>query len=162
MVYKFFDEENKHYFIISEKLISCMIIELMSFFPQEYGGILVGVRNPTNTIVVDYILPLKSHSTKSKFVRFNNGLNEQLAELYEISNGQIEYLGEWHSHPNGNIKYSKDDENAMFQIADDSNVNFSQPFLLIFSINKKDSDLCIYRVSKNSNSMQLITLKKVG
>lgn len=156
MVYKFKNIEHNISIIIPHNCIESMLQELINYYPNEFGGILVGVRNKSQSIVVDFLTPSNFKISKNRFIRDSGNLNEELEKIYDLSVGKLEYLGEWHSHPNGNEKFSTGDKKTMLKIASDTDVGFNFPFLLIFSLNTNGYDYKIYVTIEN----QLIELKK--
>lgn len=156
MVFEFKNIEHNISILIPQRSIELMLKELLNHYPNEFGGILIGLRDKEKTIVLDFVTPTKFSISSKKFVRDNNYLNKELERIYKMSNGKLEYLGEWHSHPDGSTKFSNDDKTTMLKIADDLKVGFDFPFLLIFSLNKKAYDFSIYVTLKK----QLIELKK--
>lgn len=149
MVYKFENNDSLYSLLISEDCVKSMIFELNKHYPKEFGGILVGVKGDAQSIIVDIKTPDTFETSKSTFLRKNEGLNEYLSDLYSKSDGKLEYLGEWHSHPNGTTDYSKDDEKSMLRIANDKNVDFPEPFLLIFSLQKNEFKMAVYKIIQN-------------
>lgn len=149
MVYKFENIEYDCSVFISDDCIKSMVFELNKHYPKEFGGILVGVKGDTQSIIVDIKTPDTFETSKSTFLRKNEGLNEYLSDLYSKSDGKLEYLGEWHSHPNGTTDYSKDDEMSMLRIANDKNVGFTEPFLLVFSLKKNEFEMAVYKIIQN-------------
>lgn len=149
MVYKFENIEYDCSVLISDDCIKSMVFELNQHYPKEFGGILVGIKGQKQCIIVDVQTPKLFDSSKNTFLRKNDGLNEYLSDLYNKSEGVLEYLGEWHSHPNGTTNYSVDDEKSMIRIANDRNVNFSEPLLLIFSLKRDKFNMATYKVFQN-------------
>jgi integrative and conjugative element protein (TIGR02256 family) len=156
MVFEFKNLEHNISILIPQRCLELMLQELLSYYPNEFGGVLIGIRDKEKTIVVDFVTPTNFSISRKKFVRDNKYLNEELERIYRMSYGKLEYLGEWHSHPEGCTKFSNDDKTSMLKIATDLNVGFNFPFLIIFSLNKKTFDYSIYVTFKN----QLIELKK--
>jgi integrative and conjugative element protein (TIGR02256 family) len=151
MVFEFKNIEYDISILIPQRCIELMLKELLSYYPNEFGGVLIGIRDKEKTIVVDFVTPTKFSISRKKFVRDNNYLNEELERIYKMSKGKLEYIGEWHSHPEGNTKFSNDDKITMLKIATDLNVGFNFPFLIIFSLNKKTYDYSIYVTVKRLN-----------
>lgn len=156
MLFKYHNEECDLSVLISDNCIKSMITVLKKHYPNEFGGILLGVRGNHLTIV-DFKEPVNYEITRTKFVRKHDELNQYLADAYQKSNGLLEYLGEWHSHPNGSANFSDDDKKTMLRIADNVDVGFNSPILIIFSLTKNSYYFKIYVTFKN----QLIEFKKV-
>lgn len=157
MLFKYHNEECNLSVLISDNCIKSMITVLKKHYPNEFGGILLGIRRNAQLTIVDFKEPVNYEITRTKFVRKNDELNQYLADAYHKSNGLLEYLGEWHSHPNGSANFSDDDKKTMLKIADDIDVGFNSPILVIFSLTKNAYYLKIYVTFKN----RLIELKKV-
>jgi integrative and conjugative element protein (TIGR02256 family) len=146
MVYKYSSEKGDMSVLITERCLESISNILKERHPNEFGGILFGIRGVSQLIVVDMIPAVKYRSNSNTFIRNADELNKQLFELYTLSNGQLEYLGEWHSHPNGSAKYSLNDKNTMLKIASDIGVGFVNPILLIFSVSKHNTHAKAYMV----------------
>lgn len=109
-----------------------MLQECTKSFPNETGGILIGLYKQDNTIAeVTKISgpPKDSKHGRYTFYRGTLGLIELLDEYWEKH--QQYYLGEWHFHPNGKPVPSHQDILQMKQIANSKRYNCPEPILLI-------------------------------
>lgn len=96
--------------------------EMDRAYPDETGGVLIGVANSkTKCIhVTDVILaPPDSEANEVCFIRGIDGLKEQVDE-HKTSSGQtFGYIGEWHSHPRGPNGWSCKDKETMVKFKQD-------------------------------------------
>lgn len=124
--------------VIEKKLIERMSSKAIKYYPNEYGGFLVGYYSSDrkSLIITDCIFPNKYKSHQFIFERSIAGIEKKLKELFNSKKKQY-YVGEWHTHPNGSTNYSNTDLRAMINIANDDSVRIKNPVLLIISINRK-------------------------
>ncbi|QCY70200.1 hypothetical protein FHG64_12735 [Antarcticibacterium flavum] len=129
-------ERNGLRLIIPEALLSEMSQIGLEYYPNEFGGFLVGRYSDDLRIlyITDFILPKKYIGLPSMFERSTDGLKEKLERLFVEKNQY--YIGEWHTHPESSPQYSQTDLVAMKVIADHKKVNILNPVLLIISISK--------------------------
>jgi len=137
------NEKDKNVWI-SEHLLNQMYLLSMRHYPNEFGGILVGVQNDNDVIISDFEVPNKFDNNKNQFTRHASKLNKYLHESYSKSNGKLEYLGEWHTHPNTNPNFSRNDEESMKELAEDPKVKTNHPALIILGVSKKNYDYKLY------------------
>ncbi|TAH22235.1 MAG: hypothetical protein EAZ08_01915 [Cytophagales bacterium] len=137
--------------IISQEVIDEITQLSLKYYPNEFGGILIGyfMSNGKNVIITQIITPSKYNIGKLHFERFGDNINELLIELHKNTNGEFVYVGEWHTHPNSSPHYSSTDFNAMKNIAEDKNIHTNNPILLINGFNKNNHNLQFY-VYKNT------------
>lgn len=89
--------------------------------PHETGGILVGRVDHIRQIVyvVDALAqPPDSDSSKTKFVRGNEGVQEALEQITQETGDTIGYVAEWHTHPNGPSNPSQTDYSTIEKTAE--------------------------------------------
>ena len=129
-----------------EKLGSIGMKEL----PNEFGGILTGLRNESCDIIVDFITPSKFKQSRTGCTRCPEDLNQYLSSIYNQSHGKLEYLGEWHTHPYSLPEFSLPDFISMKEIALDSKTNYSFPYLIIFGLQNEESTYNIYRFKEDT------------
>ena len=122
--------------IISEKLLANLEEYAVKYYPNEYGGFLIG--NYSNDFkqvyIMDCILPKQYSGIPYLFERKIDGIEKIFEEIFHHKKQY--YVGEWHTHPNGSSMYSQTDLDAMIQIANHDSVNIENPILLILSISK--------------------------
>ena len=126
-----------------------MFIIARSHLPNEFGGILVGVKYNNFWHITDFEVPTKYALSKTGFIRNADNLNAYLKDIYQKSNGKIEYLGEWHTHPFGSTTYSANDFNSMSEIAKEENTKNETPVLAILSIQRRKNNYKFYRYQNN-------------
>ena len=117
--------------------------------PNEFGGILTGLRNESCDIIVDFETPSKFKQSRTGFTRCSEALNQYLSSIYNQSHGKLEYLGEWHTHPYSLPEFSFPDFMSMKEIALDEKINFSFPYLIILGIRKVECKHNIFRFTDN-------------
>lgn len=144
MVINCLNSESSFRVLFSESLLEKMIRLAKEFYPNEFGGILTGIKEKNCWIITDIEVPTKYESNKSNFVRYPNFLNDYLQKIFDISNSKIEYLGEWHTHPNGSTQFSSQDLLSMRDIAENSEINNRTPLLIILGLNKDVNYQCYY------------------
>lgn len=125
--------------------------------PNEFGGIITGIRGEVCDIVVDFEIPNSFKQSKTSFTRSTENLNEYLEDIYTDTAGTLQYLGEWHTHPNGTAEYSNKDYTSMHEIAADPNTKFKTPYLIIISVTHTSCSHSVFRTNPNT----LVKLNKV-
>lgn len=100
---------------------------------RETGGILIG-RYVDGAAVIEIatIAPRDSKRGYDWFERGSDGLEATLKEHWDAPTRRY-YVGEWHFHPAPDGAPSWQDANQMFQVADDSRYDCTQPVLVIVS-----------------------------
>lgn len=118
---------------ISQGVLDEMYSKAIASFPHETGGMFAGYisEDGHEAFVESLVMPSKTESTRTSFLRETDGMELVWKELAE--EGLI-YLGEWHTHPNGSPQYSYTDYQAMLGIANDKNVSLATPLLFILSL----------------------------
>lgn len=128
---------------IDDDLLNLLEREARRFYPNEYGGILIGKysEDQMNVVISETILSVAKNLSQSKFER-----SVDLAKLVTFYNQfpKLIYIGEWHSHPNASCNPSITDLKAMFEIATHEEVLIENPILLIISIYEKSFDFRFY------------------
>jgi len=141
---------NKEFTIlISEYLLNQMYRIARSHLPNEFGGILIGVKYSDFWHITDFEVPTKYTHSKTGFTRNADNLNSYLKDIYQKSNGTIEYLGEWHTHPFGSTMYSANDFNSMSEIAKEESTKNGTPILAILSIHRVKNQYKFYCYQDN-------------
>lgn len=122
---------------ISESLLHKMEILGKKYYPNEFGGFLIGKYsdNLQSLEICDFIAVEDFISTPIEFIRQSHLTNDFFKKLY--SEHKTYYVGEWHTHPNGPAFYSQTDFQAMIDIAKHKDVQIQNPILLILSITKE-------------------------
>lgn len=139
---------------IAEELIEKMYLSAEAYYPNEFGGLLIGFYNKgnQNLVISDILLPNVFTSTPVFFERRTDDLFEKLKEYYKSEPSKF-YVGEWHSHPNGGTTPSARDIKAMMQIHKDENVAIEKPILGILSYNNKTKNYKIqFHLIINNNT----------
>lgn len=136
---------------VDETLIDELCEIGATYYPNEYGGFLVGYYNDTykTVFVTDHVLPLKYKSSSTSFKREPEGLEDIFKDLYKKSPSQY-YIGEWHTHPNGTSYASSLDRIALNRIAEDKSTSIKNPIMLIIGYQKDKVSISFY-VSANNN-----------
>lgn len=130
---------------ISSDLLELLYREGLKYYPNEFGGILVGrySEDSKTCIVETTILPTAFKSSVNGFERGNKGLKEQLVDYYNETPSLV-YVGEWHTHPNASPTPSTKDKKAMQEIESCEVVKISSPVLIILGINQNNYELGCY------------------
>lgn len=141
----------KHYIpgsqvvLMSAELLEQIYRSSMTEYPNEFGGILAGIRLGNIWTIVDFQEPTKYQNSSVSFTRDASSLNVYLQKVFEESTGQIEYLGEWHSHPDGSTKWSNNDRVSMIEIAEDVNIKVENPLLLVIGNSKRNFSYSLFQ-----------------
>lgn len=143
--------------LISYGLLEQMYHLCMSEYPNEFGGILSGIRLNDVWTIVDFQEPKKYQNSSNGFTREASSLNIYLESAFNESKGQIEYLGEWHSHPDGSTKYSDNDKRSMLEIAEDINIKNDFPLLLIVGNSKRNFKYSLFQCIEGNMIKHKIT-----
>lgn len=117
----------------------------LNHFPNEFGGLLIGVYSDDKQMVCisDTILPLAYKSSKISFERGTEGLEEMLLGYFEEIPSKI-YVGEWHTHPNAAPIPSGTDIRALQEIVKSENVNINSPIMLIVGLTEAHIEFGFY------------------
>ncbi|AKD02121.1 ThiF family adenylyltransferase [Pontibacter korlensis] len=136
---------------VSSATVETVLANSDSFFPNEYGGLLMGSYSDdfSEALVFDVILPSKFKSSPTSFVPDTDELNKKLNKYGKEHDSGVEYLGEWHSHPKGSGQYSPQDFASLKKVAEAGSVAVANPLLLIASGYKGEMQLSFYVFSKN-------------
>lgn len=128
--------------LLPETIWQAIQAEVVRFYPNECGGILIGrIDAGTDTAVIEQmIMPAKNTATPVFFKRLAKGINQLLSDLFKKSDGVSRYLGEWHSHPNSIPEPSFIDLSTMRKIAANKNITIKTPLLLIVGYNRECFD----------------------
>ena len=130
---------------IRDNLLVEMVRHGQNFYPNEYGGILVGryVENNTVVRIEEIVLPISYKASAYSFERGTKGLRDALLKHFK-SNPSLIYVGEWHTHPNGSTMPSVTDTGALNKIAQDESVFIENPVLVIVALNKLHQEFGFY------------------
>ncbi len=122
---------------IDDDLLNKILSIAMQFYPNEFGGFLVGYysSDQKSLTITNYILPTKYQNGKFSFERSSEGIEKEFSDFFNNEVRQY-YVGEWHSHPNSSTDYSTTDLKAMINIADSESIRITNPVLLILNISK--------------------------
>jgi [CysO sulfur-carrier protein]-S-L-cysteine hydrolase len=120
--------------IVEKDLLEDMGSLGVQYFPNEFGGFLIGNYSEDfkTLYITDYILPKKYKAYPYLFHRYIDGLKSIFRNLFK--DNKKYYIGEWHTHPNGSTMYSQTDLTAMIETVDCVTVQIKNPILLIFSV----------------------------
>lgn len=143
---KFYQKELNLYLTIEEKCLESIYDYVHEFYPNEFGGLLMGnyINNNTEVVICDVIIPDKFSNSRTGFISDNNSLNKKLKDFYLRNNGNLIYIGDWHSHPNLSNLYSKTDFESIQLLAKSNAVNTHNPLLLIVSYDGDNFDPGFY------------------
>lgn len=147
---KFYLQEKKLSLEVDNKLIQEMVLLSRKWYPNEYGGLLIGYysNKNQNLIITDILKPKLFKSSPIFFERDTKTLDVELRNFYNSSPSKF-YVGEWHSHPNGGTRPSGKDVNAMKDIAESENVAIQNPVLCIIGYTKEDFAIDFHLILNN-------------
>ena len=147
---KYFLKEKNLTIQIENKIIEEMLLSARKYYPNEFGGLLIGSYTNENKdlIITDILAPKSFKSSPVYFERETKDLQEELKDFYH-SNPSKYYVGEWHSHPNGGTKPSGKDIKGMKQISDSEGVSINKPVLCIIGYTKKDFQIQFHLITNN-------------
>ncbi|MFN9320315.1 MAG: Mov34/MPN/PAD-1 family protein [Chitinophagales bacterium] len=117
---------------VDNKLLNSLIDIGKDYYPNEYGGFLIGYysNESRHLHVTDTILPKDFKASKYSFERSSKGITKELVTYYEETPQKI-YVGEWHTHPNNSPIPSMTDISAMNAIVGNQESCLANPILLI-------------------------------
>lgn len=141
----FFNSEIGLNINIDEALIKELNNLSLKYYPNEFGGILIGKysEDRKTVFVLGTVLPKEFKSSRFGYYRGARGLKKVLQNLFNINPSKY-YVGEWHSHPDNPAIPSGIDLQAFRKIALHDKVYIENPLLLILSVNKTFFDFCFY------------------
>lgn len=135
---------------INDKLLNKLTEIGKEYYPNEFGGFLVG--NYSNDFkqlnITDTILPTKFKASKYQFERETTGINEILKIYYEQI-PKTYYVGEWHTHPDDLPTPSITDMNAINEILKHQDTSIQNPILLIIGYIKQNVEYGFFVPFKN-------------
>lgn len=122
---------------MEDMLLKKLCKQGIKYYPNEFGGLLVGyyVDDNKTVVITETVLPAEFKSSRFSFERGSKGLKKILEDLYKQSPSLI-YVGEWHTHPDNPAVPSRTDMNALQEIVTHEGVFINNPILLIISITK--------------------------
>lgn len=120
------------------------------YYPNEYGGLLVGRYSDDfkSVFIEETVLPKEFRSSRFKFERGVKGLKKVLHDFFKQT-PSLSYVGEWHTHPDGTPIPSITDVAALKTIAQHDEVYIENPVLLIIGISKESCELGFYVLFRN-------------
>lgn len=147
---KFYLQEKKLSLEVDNKLIFEMVHLSRKWYPNEYGGLLIGYysNKNQNLIITDILKPKLFKNSPISFERDTSTLHKDLRNFYNSSPSRF-YVGEWHSHPNEGTGPSGTDVKAMKDIAENENVAIENPVLCIISYTKENFAIDFHLILNN-------------
>lgn len=133
---KLINKHNRLELIIEDGLLDRLEKLGVKYYPNEFGGFLIGYyANDFKTVfVTDFLLPKKHKSSSISFERSIEGLEKKFKKIFDQDKHY--FIGEWHTHPDGSSKHSQTDLEALIKTVECETVKIKNPILLIISINK--------------------------
>jgi integrative and conjugative element protein (TIGR02256 family) len=111
-----------------------LLTEAWRAWPNETGGVLLGVSRPSELRLTVAIGPGPNASHRpGAFAPDSAWQARQVAEAWELDH-TIGYLGDWHTHPRGTPTLSGLDRDALHSIADFPAAQQSQPVMLVLAL----------------------------
>ncbi|MEJ5102385.1 Mov34/MPN/PAD-1 family protein [Chryseobacterium sp. MYb328] len=135
---------------IQDNIIEEMLLSARKYYPNEFGGLLIGFYNNENRdlVITDILAPKSFKVSPVFFERETKDLHKELKLFYD-SNPSKYYVGEWHSHPNGGTNPSGTDIKAMKLISESEEVSINKPVLCIIGYTKHDFQLQFHLIINN-------------
>ena len=120
---------------INEKLLHYLFELGIKYYPNEYGGILIGRYSEDRKVVFvsEALNPKAKKLSKHKFDRNVDELVPEIQKYFDQT-PSLYYVGEWHTHPNASAIPSSTDMLALHEIVNHNEVYIENPLLLILSI----------------------------
>jgi proteasome lid subunit RPN8/RPN11 len=155
---EFWSQDHRFGLRMRSSHIKEIISRCIDSYPNETGGILVGLYNQNldcAEITNIFFAPPDSGMGKTWFVRGVQGLQSKLNQLWIGKKGY--YLGEWHFHPGGVSYPSSQDINQMHHITSLPDAHCPEPILFIVNgLATKDTFSCRAYVFSNHQSLELV------
>lgn len=128
-----------------DKLLNSLVEKGKSYYPNEFGGFLVGYYSDENRRlhITDTILPKSFKASKYSFERSTKGIEKKLENYFKETPMKF-YVGEWHTHPDNSPIPSSTDVSAINVIINNKNTYLGNPVLLIIGYSKTQVDFGFY------------------
>lgn len=128
-----------------DELLDILVEKGKSYYPNEFGGFLVGYYSDENRQlhITNTILPKIFKASKYYFERSTKGIEKKLCTYYK-ENPKKFYVGEWHTHPDTSPIPSATDISAINAIINNQNACLANPVLLIIGYSKAQVDFGFY------------------
>jgi hypothetical protein len=82
-----YKNEKERGLLVSASLIAEIHLIAKQHLPNEFGGILTGIRYENYDIVVDFEIPKQFKQSQTNFIRYADSLNDYLKNIFEITEG---------------------------------------------------------------------------
>lgn len=130
---------------ICDKVIDKIVDAGLVHYPNEFGGLLIGIysEDKCSVNISNIILPITFKSSKVSFDRGTDGLKEMLMDYFDGTPSKI-YVGEWHTHPNAAPIPSGTDIHALQEIVNSDSVNINNPVMLIVGLTETSIEFGFY------------------
>lgn len=128
-----------------DELLNSLVEKGKSYFPNEFGGFLVGYYTNDNKHlqITNTIFPKYFKASKNSFERSTKGIKKKLSCYFKETPKKF-YVGEWHTHPNNRPILSATDISAINVIINNQNAGLANPVLLIIGYSKTQVDFGFY------------------
>ena len=120
--------------LIPAAVMGELLTEAWRTWPNETGGVLLGVSRPSELRLTAAIGPGPNASHHpGAFAPDSAWQAQQVAETWK-ENHTLEYLGDWHTHPGGSPTLSALDRDALHSIADFPAAQQPRPVMLVLAL----------------------------
>lgn len=146
--------DKQYQMLLRESALQEILKQCSNSGKLETGGTLIGYySDELDTAIVTQISHEPKDSIKSHFgfIRGTQGLAGLLKSLWK---SRRYYLGEWHFHPFASPNPSKNDMQALEEVATNDKYDCSAPLLLIFGGDPNKSYKCRVFVHPKSNGVE--------
>jgi integrative and conjugative element protein (TIGR02256 family) len=141
---------------LPEALLQTILTEMLTFSPNEAGGMLLGYVNGPHRVVTALIDagPEAEHS-RDRMLPDNTYQQAKLLSHFDQSGGRESFLGEWHSHPVSSPLMSRTDRLTLSRVSTDSKHLPALPMMMIVGLDVRSESLQI-RSYRRRNSLRLL------
>ena len=128
-------------------------------YPNETGGVLVGLTTETGEPWIVEAVELKSASPSPGVYRLPPGETQAAIDRLREVDDRLGYLGEWHSHPNASDR-SRTDERTMQSLASEPDLVGDSPLLIVARRRETEYELAGSRTAPSG--MLTVELRSAG
>jgi integrative and conjugative element protein (TIGR02256 family) len=122
----------QHTVWISESAATALLFESERTRPNETGGILLGYRYGSETVILKLIGPgPKATHLPAYFHPDSLWQERQLESAFRASGGTVTYVGDWHTHLEGSGRPSGLDKKTAGRIEQHDDAQLPEPLVLI-------------------------------
>ena len=125
-----------------------MMQDLLLWYPNETGGVLMGYWSSNEAIITGIIYGGPSAiRAKMSFIPDHTYQKISIAEWYKKSERTETYLGDWHTHPNANAYLSIIDKQTFRKIANYKQARLTNPIMIVLGTRPNEIKAWVYKKS---------------